>query len=343
MLEETKKSLYDICVNYNDVMIIDVMNYLHRYMWVHKDLTVTIGDDEVCTGHLFGFTKLMTSLKDKSPNCAIILALDGIDQKRRSINVSYKAQRDHTYKVDAEIAELLKMCSLVDGVFCVYHEDYEADDVLYVVSKRIRELCVKNNIKKSVYILSNDKDMFQCVTDDEPCTIHVVKKLGYGHGDWKQNAEIVKVEDVREKFNGVGPADLVKFRAIVGDSSDNLRGYYRFRKANAAIIAENYDYDEVEGILTLKEGAKPCLSWKKFLPTVLGDMKTFQDNYAIMKLKDFDFEIADLGSKDAICPITEIVSIIKKYELVQYLNTVSLGRYSKYRHEIQEVLTGGQL
>ena len=342
MLEETKKSLYNICVNHGDVMIVDVMNYLHRYMWVHRDLTVTIGDMEVCTGHLYGFTKLMTYLKDKSPNCAVILALDGIDQKRRSINTDYKAQRDHTYKVDAEMAELLKMCSLVDGVYCVYHEDYEADDVINVVSKRVRELCVKNNIDKSVYILSNDKDMFQCVTDEGPCTIHIVKKFGFGGVDWKNVAEIIRVDDVKEKFNGVGPTDLVKFRAIVGDSSDNLKGYYRFRKSNAAIIAENYDYDESKGVLVLKDGAKPCLSWKKFLPTVFGDMKTFQDNYAIMKLKEFEFEIADLGSEEAICPIPEIISIIKKYGLTQYLNNVSIGRYSKYRSEIQGALTGGQ-
>jgi 5'-3' exonuclease len=311
-------------------MVIDVMNYLHRYMWVHQDMAVMIDGDMVQTGHLYGFTKLMTYLKDKFPNCAIILALDGIDKSRRSVNVEYKAQREHTYKVDAEMAELLKMCSLVQGVYACYDENYEADDVINVVSNKVRELCLKNSIRKTVYILSNDKDMYQLVVDDEVCPIRIIKKFN------QDGNEIVDEEQVREKFNGVSPKDLVKFRAITGDSSDNLKGYFRFRKANAAIIAENYDYDESEGILKLKEGSRPGLSWKKFLPTVMDNMQVFRDNYAIMKLKNFDFEIADLGDREAMPSIDDIVDIIQKYQLNQYMNSLCSGRYSQCRLQLQE-------
>ena len=139
MTEETKKALYDICNKYDDLLIIDVMNYLHRYMWVHQSLTIAVGDEIFNTGHLYGFTRLMTYLKDKFHNCAIVLALDGIDRKRREINSGYKATRDHSYRVDSEMNELLYMCGLVDGVYSVLHEDYEADDVMNVVSKKVRE------------------------------------------------------------------------------------------------------------------------------------------------------------------------------------------------------------
>ncbi len=331
MNEITKKSLYDICVNHSDVLVIDVMNYLHRYMWVHQDMQAVVDGEPVCTGHLYGFTNFMTFLKDKFPNCAIILALDGIDKQRRSTNSEYKAQREHTYRVDSEMGELIKMCSLVEGVYTCFDEDYEADDVINVVSNCVRNMCNMNNIKKMVYILSNDKDMYQLVTSESICDINIIRKFGSG-AKWFEESEIVTVEKVKEKFNGVEPKDLVKFRAIVGDSSDNLKGYYRFRKANAAIIAENFDYDSEKGILSLKEGAKPGQSWRKFLPTVLEDMKTFRDNYSIMKLKDFDFEIIPVNSRDFIAPISEIMGIIKKYQLNQY--KMKVPKYSPYRDEI---------
>ena len=335
MNEITKKSIYDMCVNHEDVIVVDVMNYLHRYMWVHQDMQAVVNGEPVCTGHLYGFTNLMLYLKEKFPNCAIVLALDGIDRERRATNEEYKAQRSHTYQVNSEMGELIKMCSLVEGVYTCFDENYEADDVINVVSNTVRNICVKNNIQKTIYILSNDKDMFQLVTDGDICNIHIIRKFGSGK-NWMSDADIVTVDVVKEKFNGVSPKDLVKFRAIVGDSSDNLKGYFRFRKSNAAIIAENYDYNEESKVLSLKEGVLPCQSWRKFLPTIMDDMKTFRDNYAIMKLKDFDFEIVPVNSKEFIRPIDEIVGIIKKYELRQYMFKVP--KYSPYREELSQYI-----
>lgn len=331
MNDTTKKALYDICVNHKDVLVVDVMNYLHRYMWVYRDLSVTLGDETICTGHIYGFTNLMVYLKEKFPNCAIILALDGIDKERRATNSEYKAQREHSYDVAGGIDEIVKMCSLVEGVYTCYDRDYEADDVIGVVSKTVSKMCIKNGIEKKVYILSNDKDMYQLVTDGTICDINIIKKFG-SEDRWYDDAEIVSVREVMERFNGVKPEDLVKFRAITGDPSDNLKGYYRFRKANAAIIAENFDYDVENKKLVMKDGVKPCQSWRKFLPAVLEDMKTFQDNYAIMKLKDFDFEIIPVNTPEFIAPIDEILGLIKKYCLNKY--KMKVVKYSQYRDKI---------
>lgn len=333
MNEVTMDSLYDICTNHGDVMVVDVLNYLHRYMWVHRDLSVTIGDEIVNTGHLYGFTNFMIFLKRKFPNCAIILALDGIDKERRNINSSYKADRSHEYSVESEMDELLSMCSLVEGVYTCYDRDYEADDAIGVVARKISKLCIKNNIKKTVYILSNDKDMFQLVTSGTICNINIIRKFGSGK-DWFENSDIVDSRKVREKFNGVAPEDLVKFRAIVGDSSDNLKGYYRFRKANAAIIAENFNYDKESKTLVLKEGVKPCKSWENIMTAITDDMSIFCNNYAIMELKTFDFELTPISDRRFIKPIGEIVGIIKKYKLEKYL--LNVLKYSPYASEISK-------
>jgi DNA polymerase-1 len=292
-------------------------------------MEVMVNDNPICTGHLFGFTKLMTSLKTKYKNCAILLALDGIDVSRRMANESYKADREHDYRVDVEMDELLDMCSLVDGVFTCYDPDYEADDVIGSVVQEVYRLCKKNNIPKQINILSTDKDMYQLIRDDESVPIHSILKFS-------NPPEIVDESVVRDKFNGVSPKDLVKFRAIVGDSSDNLSGYYRFRKANAAIIAENFDYDEEKQLLYLKPGVQYDPKWAKFLPTIADNMNTFRTNYSIMKLKKFDFEIIPISDRHSLSDeelsqeYASIFGIIKKYQLNQYLTSIRSGRYTRY-------------
>lgn len=333
MNEKTKDALLEICTRFNDLFIVDVLNYLHRYMWVHADMAVAVDGEPVYTGHLFGFTKLMTSLKTKYKNCAIVLALDGIDISRRTANSNYKADREHDYRVDSEMDELLKMCSLVDGVYTCYDPMYEADDVIGVVSQTVHKLCKKNNIPKKIYILSNDKDMYQLIRDDDIAPIHSILKFS-------NPPDMVDEAVVRNKFNGVSPRDLVKFRAIVGDSSDNLSGYYRFRKANAAIIAENFDYDEEKELLYLKPGVQADPKWSKFLPTIADNMETFRTNYSIMKLKAFDFEINPiydrhrLSDTELAAEYADIINIISKYRLNQFRISITTGIFTSFGKDI---------
>lgn len=333
MTDKTKNALFDICTRYDDLFVVDVLNYLHRYMWVHKDMMVAVDGMPVYTGHLFGFTKLMTSLKTKYRNCAIVLALDGLDISRRMANENYKADREHDYKVDSEMDELLKMCSLVDGVFTCYDSNYEADDVIGVITQEVHHLCKKNGVRKNIFILSNDKDMYQLIRDDDIASIRSILKFS-------NPPDMVDESVVREKFNGVSPVDLVKFRSIVGDSSDNLSGYYRFRKANAAIIAENFDYDEEKQLLYLKSGVTPDPKWSKFLPTIADNMDIFRTNYSIMKLKKFDFEIESIYDRHEMSDeqlreeYSAIMSIISKYRLNQYRGSITTGTFTSFGKDI---------
>lgn len=331
----TKKCLYDICVNHKDFLLVDVMNHVFRFAWANHDLSVNINGEDIPTGHIYGFTRFILSLKDNFPNCAILLAFDGYDEDRRKVNSKYKEGRgDHTnfYKDTVVIKDL---CSLIEGVYSCYDSSHEADDVINVVSKQVKKLCEKQGcyVNKNIYILSNDKDMYQLVDDSGTVPIHIIRKFGTGK-NFMSDAEIVDTQKVKDTFNGVSPENIVKFRAITGDSSDNLKGYFRFRKADAAVIAENYDYSVSKEELQLKKDVKPCASWKRFLPKVLESMDTFRSNYKIMKMKDFDFEITPINSKNYIREISYIVSLIRKYQLNYFMQRVCSGSYSQYRSEV---------
>lgn len=328
MNEITKQAIFELCTKKKEVFILDTFNYIFKYHFSHKDLSVIISGKEVPTGHLYGFLKNLLFLKEHFPDSAVILAIDGKDMSRSEINPEYKADRHHDIEPMDDMSLLMSFCSLVDGVYACYDANYEADDIVCSISRQIKGLCDKHNIEKKVYILSSDKDMYQLITDDGPCTICAVKKWGYGE-DWFNNAEIINVEGVLEAFNGVAPEDLVKFRALTGDPSDNLKGYYRFFKKNAAIIAQNFDYDREKKMLVLKVGCEMHQSWQKFLPKVLEDMSIFSTNYEIMLMKVFDYELYPIYQNLTDIQVKEIMDNLKLFKMYSYMSLVS--GYSPYK------------
>lgn len=330
---DTKQSLFDLCKKYNDVFVVDMFNYIFKYYFANKDLSVTRDEKVIPTGHFFGITRQMIFLKEHFPNCAIVFAIDGHDMTRREINEEYKAGRVHEIEPAEYVNEIVMMCSLIDGVYSCYNPNYEADDVIGSVSTTLKSLCERNNIEKNIYILSSDKDMYQLITDEGKCKIRAIKKFGYGQ-EWYKDIEFIDENKVREVFNDVSPKDLVKFRAITGDSSDNLKGYFRFRKANASIIANNFEYIQSEHKLVLKKDVPMRESWRKPLETILEDFSIFEKNYAIMKLKMFDFDIVADYKSLSFGDVKSIMDMLYSYEMNMYINTV--GRFSPHRDIIED-------
>lgn len=335
MTDDTKHVLVKLCKEKNPIFVLDVYNHIFRYFFAHKDLSVTLEDGtRVPTGHLFGFTRNILWLKEKFPDCAIVLANDGYDQTRRDVDPNYKAERVHEIEPGEYVLDIFKMCSLADDVYVVYDKKYEADDAAASVVRTIKHLCNKFSIDKQIYLLSSDKDWWQLIDDgrDAHCKISTVKKWGAGE-KWFEEAQIIDEAKVGEEFNGTKPENLLKFRAITGDSSDNLKGYYRFYKKNAAIIAENFDYDIENNQLVLREGCEMRASWDKFLNTVTSDMSVFKKNYEIMSLKDFDFDIIPISDRVSDEDISHIVDTLETFKLYYYMQHVT--EFSKYADKIK--------
>lgn len=332
----TKQSIFDLCKKYDTVFILDVFNYVFKYYFAHKELSIQskLGET-IPTGHIYGFLKNLLFLKEKFPNCAIVMAIDGIDNQRREVNPEYKANRHHEIEPSEYIDLIMGFCSLVEGVYTCYDANFEADDIVNSVSKDVKYLCDKYEIQKQVYILSTDKDMYQLVSDKGFCKVNSVKKWGLGD-KWFEEATIIDEKGVMEVFEGVAPENLLKFRAIVGDSSDNLKGYYRFFKKNAAIVANNFDYDIEKQALVMKDGVEMHESWKKFLNKIFEDISVLDRNYKVMAMKKFDYELNPVFiglTEDTVKTIIDTLSI---YEMHSYMRGVS--KYSPYKDWVIKAL-----
>jgi 5'-3' exonuclease len=320
----TKESLFQMIVRSDEILLVDVSNFLYRYAWAYKGMYIDINGKDTFIGHIHGFLKFLTRLEGTFNNPSIVLCLDGSDITRREINPSYKANRSSHSDVKAMIQsstnDIVKMSSLITSTYCCYDISYEADDSIHSIVESVSSLCSKNKIRKNVYILSNDKDMYQLVKDNDFATVNIIRKVG-NNNSWKETSDIVDESVVRDTFNGVSPSDLVKYRAIVGDSSDNLKGYYRFLKAKASEIANNYDYDMCNNTLVQKNGSLVSDDIvDKYLPIILGKFHIFENNYKIMKMKSFDFEISPISMNLSRDDVSSILSLINLYRMDWFLH-----------------------
>lgn len=158
------------------------------------------------------------------------------------------------------------------------YEGYEGDDVIGTIARQAREKGHKT------YILTGDRDSFQLVDDDNLVTILIPSK-----------GELVKYnkQEVFDRME-VYPSQIVDYKALCGDTSDNIPGIRGIGPKSAASLLNEYQsldniYNNVENITkkALKEkliNGKEDAYLSQFLAKIVDDLDI-----------EFDFESACLN------------------------------------------------
>ncbi len=123
---------------------------------------------------------------------------------------------------------LLEEALVAMGVRTYAMVELEADDALATVAA----VCAEHDEVEQVRIWTPDKDLGQCVREDE----RVVQI------DRRAN-KLINADAVREKF-GVDPASIPDFLALVGDSADGFPGLPGFGAKTAAVLLKLYKHIE---------------------------------------------------------------------------------------------------
>lgn len=226
-----KKSLY----------VLDLSWLLHRYYHAYANMSIDIDGYQRPTGHIYGVLNTIKMIRQNDSNCAIIICQDGTPVERNEImastGVGYKEGRPELEFNFYTDVPAIKACAMaIRGVFWAYNDDKESDDLMYCLARRAVQL--KDDIK--VYVHSGDNDLLQSIDE------HTVVIRHMGDNGWEEINEEVVTTDERftKKFHGVPPKYLPNFRAICGDSSDKIKGIYRFPREIAKRIAESQQYLE---------------------------------------------------------------------------------------------------
>lgn len=264
---------------YDYVVLMDLSWQLHKNFYVFKNFhAMTPAGIKIPNGHLFGTLQVIKSFlsMNNRGRVAVVIVKDGFPKERVELSTSkgiiYKEGRGELeYNFFNDIPYVVKLGSIHPDVFFSYNKDKEADDNIYSLSRKI------NNT--SIFINSGDNDLMQSLTSDN--RVSVVRKISKGNPeiiDWDTFTSLPETSSTYKKFLNIAPSKLPFYRAIVGDSSDSLKGVTRFPHKIAKEISERA---EVLGDLF-----KEDIYESKYSSRLIENKDTIIFNYQMMKLKD---------------------------------------------------------
>lgn len=200
-------------------LLIDGNNLLHRcyYATAHANLRRT--SDGVYTNAVFLFLKMMARYKTEL-NAHVAVAFDEGKGFRKELYDAYKEGRSETPDQLKSQFPIIKEILEAIGVPVYSDAQYEADDLLASLAEKVSE---------PVYILTNDRDLLQAVS--EQVTV-IVRK---GKDDLYITPERFKV-----LYSGLTPKQIVDYKAIVGDSSDNIPGIQGIGEKGAIALLNTF-------------------------------------------------------------------------------------------------------
>ncbi|NMC08824.1 hypothetical protein GYA44_00650, partial [Candidatus Microgenomates bacterium] len=215
-------------------LAIDANAIVHRAFHAYPPTLQT--EDGLQVNAVYGFTvMLLSALKTFDPKY-VLCSFDTHKPTFRHLEfVDYKATRKPTDQ------SLISQFPLVEDILKAFNipilkkEGFEADDVLGTISKYVTDGKWRNE-NVELYILSGDRDLLQLVNEKV--------KVCLPSGNFKN---LVAYD--REKtfeYMGIYPEQVVDYKGIAGDPSDNIPGIKGIGNKTAIELLSKYgDLDTI--------------------------------------------------------------------------------------------------
>lgn len=222
------------------MILIDGNAILHRAYHALPPLTTRNGE---LVNAVYGFASMLLKiLAELKPDFLIVAFDTGKPTFRQQEFIGYQAKRP---KMDEElIGQTEKVRELVSafGFPIVMKEGYEADDVIGTLAEK----AVEEGLR--VLVVTGDRDLMQLV--GEGVGLYMPSR-GLSEG------EMIDEKKVKEKM-GVLPGQIVDYKGLVGDSSDNYPGVPGIGPKTAAVLLNKFGslegiYQKLEEIRSSRE------------------------------------------------------------------------------------------
>lgn len=204
------------------IVLLDISGIIHR---VYHSLNVNKfrrSTDNLPTNAIFGCIKIILNLNKTFKDYKLVACLDNKRESlwRKQLAADYKQNRSQMkpelsiqFKFIEEALECLNIKSLKI-------HSYEADDV-------IASICHQNP-DSDIIVASSDKDMYQLLSLENVQIYNPQKKI------------YITREDCKTKFD-VQPEQFTFYQALVGDSSDNIKGIKGIGPKTASKLVNKYN------------------------------------------------------------------------------------------------------
>jgi len=287
------------------LVLIDGNAIIHRAYYAIPPLTTK---DNTMVNAVFGFSSMLLKvLSDLKPDYLAVSFDVAGGTFRDDIYEDYKGTRS---KADQDLYDQIPFCHEVVETFDIpiyKREGFEADDVIGTIAHTVKDEDV------TTIIVTGDKDLLQLV-DDKTTEVYLLKR-GLSEFD------LYDEEKVIEKF-GFGPDRIVDFKALMGDSSDNIPGVAGVGKVTATkLIKEVGGIDEIYS--NLEE-----LEQKGIRKSIVAKLDADKDNaYMSQELATIKTDVLEINFKLDDATVAEfdtdaIRELLQKFEFVSLLNRV---------------------
>jgi len=190
------------------LILIDAQAVLHRAWHALPQLTDSHGR---ITNAVYGFTSLLLKLINEHKPDYLIVAFDTKTPTfRHEKYKEYKAGREKQPQTFYDQIPLTKTVINAFDIPIFEKDGFEADDLIGAIVKS-----QKNNIPNlECLIVTGDLDLCQLI--DKQTSVYFFR-----HGI--SQTKIYDQKAVKERFN-LSPGQLIDFKALSGDPSDNIKG-----------------------------------------------------------------------------------------------------------------------
>jgi len=232
-------------------LLFDVSSIAYR---AHYKLKLTDRDGNL-TGVVYGLLRSIERLSVTYEPEEVILCFDGGSEARRELYPQYKGNRTND-EARKEVRRQLAIFRSIAGtlpVVCVGEPGVEADDVIALIAAFCKQ--------EEIGIVTGDHDLYQLI--DLP-SHYVVDPSG-------KKMKQVTIKKYKIKIRS---KDVVLFKSLVGDDSDNIKGVTGVGPVGARKLIEEFR-GSFRRILkhAKKEGGLGRDSYKKVLATLTRNVR----------------------------------------------------------------------
>jgi DNA polymerase I len=176
------------------------------------------------TNAVFGFAQMLLNvLRDRQPEY-VVVAFDVGRTFRHDMYGDYKGHRERTpHELETQVERIQQVLGALN-IPVVTREGYEADDVLSTLARQAEAQGVNS------LIVTGDRDILQIV--DAHITVLT-------SGRRFSDIILYTPEAVQERY-GLLPEQLVDYKALIGDKSDNIPGVRGVGEKGATALLQKY-------------------------------------------------------------------------------------------------------
>jgi len=269
------------------------------------------------TNALFGFVNILQKNMSAGYDYAAI-AYDLPEKTFRHIkNDSYKATRKPMPEELAKQLPVSKQISEMLGLHVLTAPGFEADDILGTLSR----ICTENGVQ--CVIVTGDRDSYQLV--NENVTVHLAAN---------NETRIMDTAAIYEQY-GLTPTQLIDLKAIMGDSSDNIKGVAGIGEKGALELMHAYGsldsifahVDEIKGSKKLKlENGREDAYASRFLAEIVKNVPISEN------MDDYALAVRDDG---------DLIDLFTRLEFTSLIGRLDLKKPAKKEKNFEEVTVDG--